>query len=668
MFESLAGRLRGGVPDRLASVLDTDLRDTRRAMEVSLPSLIGGLRDKASEPGGAEELLSLLKGPAGEPVDDVERYLTEHDPRLGAGVLDQVFGSRGETALTSLGKASGLGTKLLAQVMSMLAPVATGWIGQKVVEENFDARELSEYLEEEAQSLDRAGYGKVLGLVAGGTGAGAAAAAASSSSAPLPSNAPTAPTRGIDRPLSTVSDADFEDDITIAAPATPDQIKPSSIPGSAATGGAPPVVIGDGSSMPGAPGVPGSAMPGSVAAPDADFGDVDYGGSDRGGLGWYLVALIALAAVVAIIFIQCTGGDDDPVDDAETSTTTTVDDDTGTTSDAAAPAPDPQADLTRLMNTFPGVTGVINGDTAVITGTVQSSGVLAAAESAALSVEGVNNVDTSGLRIGQGNTLPDVLAANPQLSTLLSLVQSAGLASELSNPQAMTLFAPTNEAFAALPADVLTALEADPGMLTQVLTYHIAVGPFPMEQLGGGGALETIQGENITLAPNEINTFTVNHINDVLTADVPAENGLIHIIDGVLIPKEAGGPGSDAPEPAAPSELSAALDLSPIVFASSSSELTDAGRAELDKVVEYLQENSLEIEIAGHTDTTGDESPNQQLSQERADSVRAYLIDRGIEATSLTAIGYGESDPLVSPEVTEDDKATNRRIEFNVSG
>ena len=87
----------------------------------------------------------------------------------------------------------------------------------------------------------------------------------------------------------------------------------------------------------------------------------------------------------------------------------------------------------------------------------------------------------------------------------------------------------------------------------------------------------------------------------------------------------------------------------------------------LDKVFDQLEAfpNS-EFEISGHTDNRGKPKINLKLSQDRAESVRTYLVNRGIAANRLVAKGYGDTRPLASNE-TADGRAQNRRIEFNRS-
>ena len=84
----------------------------------------------------------------------------------------------------------------------------------------------------------------------------------------------------------------------------------------------------------------------------------------------------------------------------------------------------------------------------------------------------------------------------------------------------------------------------------------------------------------------------------------------------------------------------------------------------LDAVVEVLKDNpKIKIEVQGHTDDRGSDAFNKQLSQQRSDSVRQYLVSHGIAASRLVAKGYGEEKPLV-PNDTARNRALNRRVQF----
>ncbi len=115
-------------------------------------------------------------------------------------------------------------------------------------------------------------------------------------------------------------------------------------------------------------------------------------------------------------------------------------------------------------------------------------------------------------------------------------------------------------------------------------------------------------------------------------------------------------------EPAEQATINEELDLDPITFEVSS--ITTQGQDVLDQAADYLAANpDVTVEIAGHTDSDGDNATNLALSQARADAVKSYLEDKGIDGSRMTAIGYGEDQPIASND-TDEGKAQNRRIEF----
>lgn len=106
------------------------------------------------------------------------------------------------------------------------------------------------------------------------------------------------------------------------------------------------------------------------------------------------------------------------------------------------------------------------------------------------------------------------------------------------------------------------------------------------------------------------------------------------------------------------------LDLD-IIFATGSSEISPRYFRRLNAFAQYIIENKRSGEIAGYTDNVGDAASNQQLSEKRANALREYLIKQGVPAESLTAVGYGQENPIADNS-TEEGRTKNRRIEFNV--
>lgn len=139
-------------------------------------------------------------------------------------------------------------------------------------------------------------------------------------------------------------------------------------------------------------------------------------------------------------------------------------------------------------------------------------------------------------------------SASPEHTTLVSAVQAAGLVDTLKGPGPFTVFAPTNAAFAKLPAGTVDGLLAPDKKadLTKVLTYHVVPGNIDAAaltqqiQAGGGTAmLKTVEGESLT-AKADGGTVTLTdakgNVARVTTADVRQSNGVIHVIDTVLMP------------------------------------------------------------------------------------------------------------------------------------
>jgi len=124
---------------------------------------------------------------------------------------------------------------------------------------------------------------------------------------------------------------------------------------------------------------------------------------------------------------------------------------------------------------------------------------------------------------------------NPLLSTLVTAVVEADLVDTLNSDGPFTVFAPTNDAFAAVPEDILAAVLADKDLLTSVLTYHVIGGESLSADDLAGNTFATVEGGDVALAANG------EGVNDatVLCSNVPVANGTVHIIDSVLLPQVA---------------------------------------------------------------------------------------------------------------------------------
>jgi uncharacterized surface protein with fasciclin (FAS1) repeats len=123
---------------------------------------------------------------------------------------------------------------------------------------------------------------------------------------------------------------------------------------------------------------------------------------------------------------------------------------------------------------------------------------------------------------------------NPQLSTLVSAVTAAGLADTLNQADGITVFAPTNDAFAKIPEDTLKSVLADKKALTDILTYHVVAERRTSADLGAG-SFTTLQGDTITTAASG-DTYTANDAR-IVCGNLTTSNAVVHVIDTVLMPK-----------------------------------------------------------------------------------------------------------------------------------
>ncbi len=130
-------------------------------------------------------------------------------------------------------------------------------------------------------------------------------------------------------------------------------------------------------------------------------------------------------------------------------------------------------------------------------------------------------------------TVADTAARTPQLSTLNRLIADAGLAETLRSPGPFTVFAPSDEAFKAVPAKTMAELSADKALLKALLTYHVLPGKVAAAEVKNGNA-KTVNGANLALAKAG-NMVTVEDAV-VTQPDVVASNGVVHVIDRVLMP------------------------------------------------------------------------------------------------------------------------------------
>jgi len=132
------------------------------------------------------------------------------------------------------------------------------------------------------------------------------------------------------------------------------------------------------------------------------------------------------------------------------------------------------------------------------------------------------------------NIVQTAVAAG-SFKTLVSLVKQAGLAGALSGPGQLTVFAPTDAAFAKVPKATLAALAKNKAKLKAVLLYHVVSGKLTAAQVVKHKSLTTLEGRTLSIRTSAGNVY-VNH-SRVIKPDVMASNGVIHVINQVLIPR-----------------------------------------------------------------------------------------------------------------------------------
>ena len=133
-------------------------------------------------------------------------------------------------------------------------------------------------------------------------------------------------------------------------------------------------------------------------------------------------------------------------------------------------------------------------------------------------------------------SIVDIAVADGRFNTLVAAVTAAGLADTLAGEGQFTVLAPTDDAFAALPAGTVEALLEDPeGALRDILLYHVVDGAVPAETVVTLTEATTLQGEPISISVVD-GAVVLNDSVRVIITDIMASNGIIHVLDGVLLP------------------------------------------------------------------------------------------------------------------------------------
>jgi uncharacterized surface protein with fasciclin (FAS1) repeats len=132
------------------------------------------------------------------------------------------------------------------------------------------------------------------------------------------------------------------------------------------------------------------------------------------------------------------------------------------------------------------------------------------------------------------NNIIETAVQAGSFNTLVTAVKAAGLVATLSGPGPFTVFAPTDDAFAKLPKGTLESLLKDTAKLTDILTYHVVAGKVMAADAAGLNTAKTVQGQSLTISAN--GGVMIDNAK-VIKADIQCSNGVIHVIDSVVVPK-----------------------------------------------------------------------------------------------------------------------------------
>ena len=163
------------------------------------------------------------------------------------------------------------------------------------------------------------------------------------------------------------------------------------------------------------------------------------------------------------------------------------------------------------------------------------------AASAVLATTGIASASTTAPHARTSQNIVQVASGAPQFSTLVSLIKKAGLVKTLSGKGPFTVLAPTNAAFAKVPKATLNKIASNKAMLTKVLTYHVIAGKAPASAVVklNGQDVKTVEGSTIAVSVMGGKVY-LNGKTKVTKTDIMASNGVIHQINGVLLPPDLG--------------------------------------------------------------------------------------------------------------------------------
>ncbi len=369
------------------------------------------------------------------------------------------------------------------------------------------------------------------------------------------------------------------------------------------------------------------AAAGAAAMAGKSAVDLKDDGKKKGkGLLWLLPAVVAIA-FLGWLLPRCGGSSSAPVEDTEV------------VEDSVAVEETIALDTTvAAVETVPAET--VTAETSIAPTTVAAA---AAAPGDLLSVAG----------------------AAGSFNTLAAAVNAAGLTETLQGAGPFTVFAPTDAAFAALPAGLVEALlkPENKDALTKILTYHVVSGKVLAADVVAG-PVKTVEGSEFVISTD--GGVKLNGDTTVTATDIAASNGVIHVIDKVLVPKSvdvAALLAGSAPAAVEPAAVAVPENLT-VYFANGSSLVDDAAQDKLEGAITVLKAlpAGSKVTIVGHASAKGNAAKNKALSIERAENVKGQLIAGLADAASnvtFSVDAVGDTQP-------DADEAKSRKVTIEI--
>lgn len=656
IVESVSKRLnRPDARARLADLAGVTPAAARKAIAPSSRAVIGALARAADQEGGARPVADLVAAVGSIHADDLIDRLANTSP-YGDELVTALFGDERERVISVIGGKKAPDSDAGGILLGQLAPVVVSMVAERQAADGLDADALAVMIGEEAARSSGAGSAKLgVPALAGIVGVTGAAAAARTDMPPAADGVVT---------------EDLPADAAAAVGTSPSSSSPSvgTAAAAAAAGAAAAASVAagadsarvaegaEGIAAEGADGADGAedtavaaAATGAVAAaaagaslpsppprvvPDTGRAPVVID-EDRGLLRSPLVALtgvVALAVAVAWLLTQVT------TESVDTATSTSGR--SGAAEQVAGPVADEEADDADAADPAPEPEGPTETDGVAPSGESDDG----AADDGAS--------DDGASDDGAGSEGADGDADGGTAATETDADGAADAADEVDDADLVGRV-----------ARAVTATGVGDGVAVTSVNGEVTL---------GGSAADAAASQAIEDAVAAVDGV-VSVTNDIRLIDDGAADEAAASADDAGAAADDGAStasddsdGSDGADDGDKGEgsLNALLGLDTIRFEYYSEDLSSSGRSELDQVVGYLDDNAdVSLEIQGHTDAIGAASLNQRLGQRRADAVRAYLIEAGIDGDRLTAVGIGEVDPVASND-TEAGREANRRIEF----